>query len=326
MYKKELDNLLKSKQLPKSMLFYGEEFYSNLYIKKTLPLITGSDNVLSYYYDEYDFNSAKNFISQPSLFGDINLLYIKGDKKIPKKEIDVLIDISNKSSISYFYYQFLGEDRIAKDVAKSFTKKKGGDFVRFFKPNINESISILSSYAKDIGLQIDNYALRELLNIHNSDISLSYSELDKLGLLNRKIQSSDIHEYVYGMGEISLDDFIFKLLSKEDIREEIHNLLETSGSDEIKILNAISNFISQLFMFHSYIKAHGSYDVKEILGYPLPNFLAQKRANLSIKIDLATYEKMLFTLLESEYSLKYEQNIEKDSLLYATLIKLQALL
>jgi hypothetical protein len=62
------------------------------------------------------------------------------------------------------------------------------------------------------------------------------------------------------------------------------------------------------------------------LGYPLPNFLAQKRANLSIKIDLATYEKMLFTLLESEYSLKYEQNIEKDSLLYATLIKLQALL
>ena len=326
MYKNQLDSLISSNNLPKSILLYGEEFYTNFYMKQMLPLITSSDNVLSYYYDEYDFVSAKNFISQPSLFGDINLLYIKGDKKIPKKELDVLVDIAFKNDISYFYYEFLGEDKIAKEVTRSFGKKKKAEFVRFFKPNMGESISLLTNRSREIGLEIDSYALRELLKIQNDNILLCHNELDKLLLINKKVEAKDIVEHVYGMGEMVLDDFIIKLLGKNDVRDDLRSILESSSSDEIRVLNAVTNFITMLLSFNIYIKAHGTYDVREILGYPLPPFLAKQRAELSIKINLETYKNILKHLLESEYMLKTEPNIDKNSYLYASLIKLQALL
>ena len=326
MYKNHLEALIKQNKLPKSLLLYGEDFFSGMYIKKLLPMITVSDNTLAYYYDEYDFVSAKNFISQPSLFGDINLLYIKTDKKIPKKELDTLVDIAFKNDISYFYLEFLGEDKLVKDITKSFSKKKNSDFVRFFTPNIGESISLLNLRSREIGLDIDSYALRELLKIQNNNISLCMNELKKLTILDKKVQSADVIEHVYGVGEMVLDDFIYKLLAGEDIHEDLKSILESGSSDEIRIVNTITNFISGLFLFHSYIKAYGAYDTKAILGYPLPPFLAEKRASLSIKIPIKTYEKLYMELLSCEYSLKCEQNIDKNSYLYASLIKLQALL
>jgi len=325
MYKRELDNLLKDKKLPKSLLLYGEEFYTSYYIKKIFPFITDKENILSYYFDEYDFSGAKNFISQPSLFGDINLLYIKHDKKIPKKELDILVELAFKTSNSYFYLEFVGEDKVAKDLTKSFGKKKSADFVRFFKPNLGESINLLTQRAKELMIDIDTQALRELLSVENENLSLCYKELEKLSLINKKVTSYDIREHVFGVGEIVLDDFIVRLLKKEDIKKEVETILE-SGSDEVKILNAITNYITMLLEFHLYIKANGSFDTKEILGYPLPPVLAKERASLSIKITPVQYELLLKELLNSEFLLKNEKNIDKNSLLYATLIKLQSFL
>ena len=325
MYKRELDNLLKDEKLPKSLLLYGEEFYTSFYIKKILPMISSKENVLAYYFDEYDFNGAKNFISQPSLFGDINLLYIKYDKKIAKKELDALVELCHKTSSSYFYLEFVGEDKVAKDLTKSFTKKKSADFVRFFKPTLGEAINILSQRAKELMLDIDTTAIRELLNIENENLSLCFKELEKLSLLDKKITTYDIREHIYGVGEIVLDDFIVKLLNKQDIKDEVEVILE-SGSDEIRVLNAVTNYITMLLEFHLYIKANGTYDTKEILGFPLPPVLAKERAALSIKITPLQYELLLKELLNSEFLLKNEKNIDKNSLLYATLIKLQSFL
>jgi len=325
MYKRELDNLLKNNTLPKSFLLYGEEFYTSYYIKKILPLITIKENILSFYFDEYDFMAAKNFISQPSLFGDINLLYIKHDKKIPKKELDVLVELCQKTQSSYFYFEFLGDDKVAKDLTKSFTKKRAADFVRFFKPTLGEAINLLSQRAKELMMDIDTTAIRELLTIENENLSLCFKELEKLSLLNKKVTSYDIREHIYGVGEIVLDDFIVRLLKKEDIKDEVSLILE-SGNDEIRILNAITNYITMLLEFHLYIKANGTYDTKEILGYPLPPVLAKERASLSIKITPKQYELLLKELLNSEFLLKNEKNIDKNSILYATLIKLQSFL
>ena len=326
MYKNELDNLIKSDSLPKSLLLYGEEFYTNYYIKKIFPSITDKDNIFAFYHDEYDFSVAKNFLSQPSLFGDINLLYIKTDKKIPKKELDSLVELSKKIASSYFYLEFVGEDRVAKDLTKSFGKKKGADFVRFFKPNLGESIAIISNLAKEKSLQIDNYAIRELLNTHNNNLSLCVNELDKLKLLDKTITSTDIKKYIFGVGEVAMDEFIVELLQKKDIKKELEAILEASNNEEIRIINAIQSYLTMLLEFHLYIKAYGSYDTKEIVGYALPQFIAKQRAGLSIKITPKQYEDMLKNLLESEYQLKTSKNIEKNSFLYATLIKLQSFL
>ena len=325
MYKKELDNLISSKTLPKSFLLYGESFYTTFYVDKMIKLVTSRELILSYYYDEYDFKSAKDYISQPSLFGDINFLYIKTDKKLPKKEVDTLVEMSFKNPTSYFYYEYLGDEAKARDLAKSFSKKKGGDFVRFFKPNISEMITILQNRAKELGIDIDSFALRELIVKENENLSLCYNDLNKLSILDKKITSKDIESEIFGVGEVVLDDLIVKLLNKEQVFDKISSLIE-SGVDEIKILNSITNYISMLLSFHIYIKANGDFNSVEILGYNLPPFLAKERASLSIKFSIKTYELMLKTLLECEYTLKKEQNIEKNSIFLSTLIKLQSFL
>ncbi len=326
MYKRELDQKIKSNKLPKSIFLYGESFFSSAYGSYLANRCTSKDNILSFYFEEYSYESAKNYIAQPSLFGDISLLYIKGDHKIPKKELDTLVDLCNKNSSSFFIYEFSGSDKIAKDITKSFSKKKEADFVRFFRPSLSEAVISLSKKAHQLGLDIDSFALQHLFLLQNEDLSIANRELEKLLLLDKKVTADDIDEHVYGMGEIRIDDFINDLLAKKDIKEDLYNLLEVGSLDEIRIINTLQNYIVSLFLFNSYIKIHGKYDVIAILGYPLPPNLVKQRASLSIKINFETYQKLLNLLSDCELKLKKVPLIDKNSLLIATLIKLQTLL
>jgi len=326
MYKRELDNLVGSGNLPKSLLLYGEDFSSSAYAKFIARKITDKDNILSFYFEEFAFDSAKNFIAQPSLFGDTNLLYIKGNKKIPKKELDILVGLCEKNANSFLIYEFSGEDKVAKDITKSFAKKKNADFVRFFKPNLQEAVNILAKRAQKLGLEIDNFALQHLFMIQNEDIALSVNELEKLLLLDKKVEASDIDKHVYGMGAVSMDTFIEHFLKGEDIKEGLKQLLDAGSSDEIRILNAMQTYIVQLMMFRTYITVHGDYNAIEILGFPLPPALVKLRAAQSTKIKLDVYQKLLTELLDAEFSLKTATNLDKNSYLFATLIKLQTYL
>ncbi len=326
MYKRDLDTLIAQEKLPKALLLYGEVFFTDYYALKILPLLGEKDNILSFYYDEYHFESAKNFIAQPSLFGDVNILYIRADKKIPKKELDTFVALCQKNPNSHFLLHFTGTDQVGKDLAKAFSKKKGGDFVRFFKPNLGEAIALMKEEAKQEGLEIENFALQHLFMLQNEDLSLCINELKKLSILNKLITVADIDTYVYGMGELSLDEFISKMLAKEDIRDLLYNLLESGSLDEIRIINAISNYITQLMLFHIYIKVNGRYDAIAILGYPLPPQLLKARAAQSIKIKIEMFQLLLKHLIDSEHALKYSQNIDKNAYLISSLIKLQTYL
>jgi DNA polymerase-3 subunit delta len=326
MYKNHLDTAIRNKAIPNSLLLYGEEFFSDYYAKMILPMLGEKDNILSFYFDEYHYESAKNYIAQPSLFGDVNILYIRSDKRIPKKELDILVGLCQKNPTSYLIYHFSGDDKVAKELIKSFSKKKGADFVRFFKPHMGDATAVLRKRADELHLDIDNYALQHLFLLQNEDLSLSVNELSKLSILNKKISASDIDRLVYGMGEIAMDEFIAKVLEKEDIKEYLQKILDSGTHDEIRVISALEAYMVQLFMFHTYIKVHGRYDVLEILGYPLPQNLAQVRASQSIKINLATYQKILKHLLDTEFALKKMSNIDKNSYTFSALIKLQSFL
>ncbi len=326
MYKREFDAKIAGGDLPKALLLYGESFYSDFYARKILSLWADRENVLSFYFDEYHYESAKNFIAQPSLFGDINVLYIRSDKKLAKKELDNLVLLCQKNPNSFFLLHFSGDDRVAKELCKSFAKRKGGDFVRFFKPNMGEAVALMRQEADRMELEIENFALQHLFMLQNEDLSLCMNEIQKLSLLNKTITVADIDTHVYGMGALSLDDFINTLLNKEDIKEQLFKLTQSGTFDEIRILNAITAYITQLMLFHIYIKVNGKYDAIEILGYPLPPQLLKQRAALSIKFRLSTYKELLKHLLECEHALKYSQYIDKNSYLISSLIKLQTYL
>lgn len=328
MYKKDYEQLLHVKKVPASVFFYGEcDFQNNYFAQKTLQTWgEQEDEKLLLHYDDYDFTSAKNHLSQSSLFGGNNILVIKTDKALPSKELDILISLAHKSPESFFLYQYFGDTSKAKKISDSFSKKNGADFVRFFKPNMSEALGLLSIKAKEVGLNIQGYALSHLYMIHAENLSLCVNEFEKLSLLNKEITSNDIDRLVYGLGTVGLDEFISKLLKKEDIKHSFLNLCESGIGDEIRVISAIQNYLCNLLLFHMYIKIHGNFDARAILGYPLPPQIASMRAQESMKIELKTYKVLYEHLLQSELKLKKMKDIDKNSYLLSALIKLQKIL
>lgn len=328
MYKREFENLLKASKLPKSMLLHGACFYQNNYFGDAVlqNLQVMPEEKLKMYYDEYNFTLAKNFLSQSSLFGDRNILVIKTDKVIPKKELDILVGLSFKNETNHFLYQYFGDDTKARNIAKAFTPKKNANFVRFFKMNQGEAIQLLDSLSKQMGINVSRYALTHLFLLQNEDLSLCANDLKKLKIFDKEIEVKDIDEFIYGLGSVGMDKFIFELLQKKDIKETYSKLMELGSSDEIRIINAISSYLSQLFLFYTYIKINGRFDARAVLGYPLPPQIAQERSQLCMMMDLQTYKNIFELLLQNEFKLKKMQNIDKNSLLLSTLIKLQTFL
>lgn len=319
MYKKEFDQIIKNKNIPKAILLYGVCEYQLKIYEEMILNSWNNEGVLKFYFDEYDFKSAKSHLNQASLFGDKNILVIKTDKTPPKKEIEEFIELCNKSDINYFLLVYFGDDSKIKTSSSSF----GKNFVRFFKPNHSEAIFFLQDRAKKISLSINNFALNHLYQIHNENLSLSANELEKLSLLNKEISVVDIDNLVYGMGEINITEFMTKLLAKQNIVSLYKSLIENGNIDAVGLINALENHLYMLFSFHSYIKINGTYDVVKILGYPLPPHLAKEYADQSIKIKTATYQKLFEILIDAEYNLKKNSHLEKEGFAISTIMKLQ---
>ncbi|MGD9717628.1 MAG: hypothetical protein AB7U24_00135, partial [Sulfurimonadaceae bacterium] len=111
---------------------------------------------------------------------------------------------------------------------------------------------------------------------------------------------------------------------KKDFKEDLANILE-HGEDEIRVLTALTSYITQLYMFHIYIRINGAPNALEVLGYPAPPQIVEQKASQSIKIKPHTYYKLHELLLESELKMK-SANVDKGAVLLSTLIQVQQLL
>jgi DNA polymerase-3 subunit delta len=324
-YQREFDQKLKQ-ALPKAVLLYGEndylvDFYIDTYIKKT----DAKESMLSLYHDEWNFEQAKNFLSQTSLFGGTNLVVVKHDKKIPKKELDILIELANKNEDNYFLYGYSGAAKDAKSMQTAFTEKKGGVWVRFFEPNIRDGIAMLQQKAQQIQLDIDHYALQHLMLILNNNLALCANELDKLAILGMKVTSKDIDRLVYSTAPLATEQLLIDLFNKKPITATITKLLDL-GEDEASLLRSTQYFVNQIFLFHAYIKLHGHVDSAAILGYKLPKQIEEQKAQLALRVKSAALLKIFEHLLESEILIKQASATQKEVLVYSMLIKLQGYL
>jgi DNA polymerase-3 subunit delta len=325
MYQREFDQKLKQ-ALPKAVLFYGEndylvDHYIETYIKKT----DAKESMLTLYHDEWDFDQAKSFLSQTSLFGGTNLLVVKHEKKIPKKELDLLVELANKSEDNYFLYGYAGASTDAKGMQASFSEKNGGVWVRFFEPNIRDGIALLQQKAQQIQLDIDHYALQHLMLILNNNLALCANELEKLAILGMKVTSKDIDRLVYSTAPLATEQLLIDLFNKKPITATITKLLEL-GEDEASLLRSTQYFVNQIFLFHAYIKLHGHVDSAAILGYKLPKQIEEQKAQLALRVKSAALLKIFEHLLESEILIKKAPATQKEVLVYSMLIKLQGYL
>jgi len=322
MYKAEFDKHIQNRSVSNAFVFFGESgFLIDMYTKMMSNIEDA--NALTYYYDEYDFNSAKAHLSQGSLFGDRNILIIKTEKKVPKKELDTLFQYCTKNPDNIFIYAYYGSDHKTYNNKKAFGKNSVMG-VRFFHPKEYEAQNILLQMAQEKSIKIDKYTLTHLLNIQNGDIALAANELDKFRVYDREITTKDVESLVYGLSEVNLDDFIKKLLGKKEFTEDLKNILE-HGEDEIRVITAITAYLTQLYMFNIYIRVNGAPNALDILGYPAPKFVVDEKAALSLKFKPNTYSKLHELLLSSELKMK-SSNVDKNAILLSTLIRLQKLL
>ncbi|MRI58186.1 MAG: DNA polymerase III subunit delta [Epsilonproteobacteria bacterium] len=319
MYKREFDRL---KSTFDAYLFWGEEpYYIRRYAQKVANSLAPKEERLLLYYDEYDFERAKEYLGQNSLFGNRNLLYIKHDKALPKKELQTLIDLCRKNENSYLIYELVGQD--GKKIAPLFAADHGAINVRFFKPSLHEAKEELAQRASDLGLQIDPFALQHLLILLDLNLDLAANELEKLSLLDQKIQSKDIDRLVYALTPLNLEKLYEAIILKEPLADLLQKLSQEE-QNEMKILLGFESYMRQLFLFYTHMRLHANANSKEILGYKLPRQIEERRIRLAMRIK--NYPEIFLTLQECEYQLKTQSNIDKASLLFSYLIKIQALI
>lgn len=320
MYKNEFDKAIQNKKLSNSFILFGESSFLIDRYTQTLSNKEGA-SVLKLYFDEYDFSAAKAHLSQASLFGDQNVLIIKSEKKVPKKELDTLIEQCEKNSDNVFIYAYYGSDHTAYAKPPANTKTM---CVRFFHPNHTEALSTVAQIAREKNVAIDKEGINHLLNIHSGDIALSCNEIEKLRIYDKPITTKDIDAIIFGLAEVGIDDFIKKVLGKKDFKSDLESLLG-HGEDEIRILTALTSYLTQLYMFNTYIRLNGAPNAIEILGYNPPKFVVDEKATASIKIKLPLYYKLHELLLEAELKMK-SSHVDKGAILLSTLLRVQQLL
>ena len=325
MYQREFDQRL-NQGLPKAVLIFGENDYMmDHYVELYRTKLDAKESALNLYYDEWNFDQAKNFLSYTSLFGGTNLVVVKHDKKIHKKELDALVALANKYDDNYFLYLYNGTAKEAKNMQSAFTEKKGGVWVRLFEANIREGVAILQQKAQRIGLDIDHYALQHLMLLLNNNMALCSNELDKLAILRTPVTSKDIDRLVYSTAPLATEQLLIDLFNKKPITATIIKLLDL-GENEGDLLRSTQFLVNQIFLFHAYIKLHGHVDSAAILGYKLPKQIEEQKAQLALRVKSASQLKIFEHLLESEIEIKQAPATQREVLLYSMLIKIQGYL
>lgn len=325
MYQTEFERILQN-ELPRIVLLYGDnDFFKDYYKKLYIDKLQAKEDLLEHLFETYDFEQARNYLSQGSLFGGTNLYILRTDKKLQKKELEALIQSVKKNPDNYFLYIFDGLSRDTKSLASHFSKKNDAVAVRFFEANYKQAHTYAQKIVQEQNIAISPHALNYLLNTLNFNLSLIEKELEKLSILNEPIEAYHIDSLVYSTAPLAVEKVLISLFNKQDISETFNRLIEL-GEDVFSLLRALQRFLQQLFLFQAYIKLHGAPNSKEILGYQLPKFIEQERASLAIRIKSSTLLKIYQLLLETELEIKNSSSISKETLLYGALGKIRQML
>ena len=325
MYKNEFDNLLNQNVNFCAYMFYGQSnFLIDHYTDIVSSRLGNADEIEKLYFDDFDFKYAKDKLLQSSLFASNNILVIKLDKKLNKKECVELIEACNTNPDSKVIFSCMG-DIDFKTMGGYFTKKLNAVSVRMFSPFPNEAVKILENLARDLNINYDVSALNHLYFMHRQDLSLCSNDLKKLAILEEKISPDVIDKHCFGIGAVNFEDFLHNLMSSNDISSDLELILE-EGMNEVYLLNQITSFVQQLFMISSYARIYGSANAKEILGFVPPKNVWEKKSRLAINIKPEKFLELLEYLLNIELELKSSKIADSNIYLQATLRKISVLI
>lgn len=319
MYRKELQILLSKDSIPNFFFLYGaDNFQSELYAEfikeKYKP-----DETLKLFFEEYNFTRASDFLSAGSLFSEKKLLEIKTSKKIPTKELKVLVELCKNNKDNFLLLELYDESSKQSDIEKIFSP----NFVRFFKANnAREGIELLSIKAKQLGVEITQNALFTLFTSFDENLYLAASELNKFSGL--RVDEKTIEQYCYSLNTGSFESFFEKILKKQDFKSELEKILD--NFNEIALINSLYNSFYRLFKIALYAKVNGKIDFKDLLGYTPPPQVGQNLSSQAFSLKIEQYKEIFTLLLKSEYELKTNSKLVKKEFLISNLLKLARIL
>ncbi|HEF1580941.1 TPA: DNA polymerase III subunit delta [Campylobacter coli] len=319
MYRKELQILLSKDSIPNFFFLYGaDNFQSELYAEfikeKYKP-----DETLKLFFEEYNFTRASDFLSAGSLFSEKKLLEIKTSKKIPTKDLKVLVDLCKNNTDNFFLLELYDESSKQSDIEKIFSPH----FVRFFKANgAKEGVELLNIKAKQLGVEITQNALFTLFTSFDENLYLAASELNKFSGL--RVDEKTIEQYCYSLNTGSFESFFDKILKKQDFKSELEKILD--NFNEIALINSLYNSFYRLFKIALYAKINGKIDFKELLGYTPPPQVGQNLSSQAFSLKIEQYKEIFTLLLKSEYELKTNPKLVKKEFLISNLLKLARIL
>ncbi|EAK1869969.1 hypothetical protein BFU09_00480 [Campylobacter coli] len=319
MYRKELQNLLSKNQIDNFFFLYGaDNFQSELYadfIKEKYQ----ADEILKLFFEEYSFTRASDFLSGGSLFSEKKLLEIKTSKKIPTKELKVLVELCKNNKDNFLLLELYDESSKQSDIEKIFSPH----FVRFFKANgAKEGVELLSIKAKQLGVEITQNALFTLFTSFDENLYLAASELNKFSGL--RVDEKTIEQYCYSLNTGSFESFFEKILKKQDFKSELEKILD--NFNEIALTNSLYNSFYRLFKIALYAKVNGKIDFKDLLGYTPPPQVGQNLSSQAFSLKIEQYKEIFTLLLKSEYELKTNSKLVKKEFLISNLLKLARIL
>ncbi len=325
MYKNEFDNLLNQNKTFSAYMFYGQSnFLIEHYTDIVASRLGSPDEIEKLYFDDFNFKYAKDKLLQSSLFASNNILVIKLDKKLNKKECVELIEACNINLDSKVIFACMG-DTDFKTMGGYFTQKLNAVSVRMFSPFPNEAVRIIETQAKELGINYEMSALNNLYFMHRQDLSLCVNDLKKLAILDERITPDTVYKHCFGIGAVNFEDFLHNLMSGQDISDDLSLILE-EGMNEIYLLNQITSFVQQLFMISSYARIHGSANAKEILGFIPPKNVWEKKSRLAINIKPDSFLEIMNFLLKIELELKSSKISNQNLYLQASLRKISVLI
>ncbi|ECL2882211.1 DNA polymerase III subunit delta [Campylobacter jejuni] len=319
MYRKELQTLLSKDSIPNFFFLYGaDNFQSELYAEfikeKYKP-----DETLKLFFEEYNFTHASDFLSTGSLFSEKKLLEIKTSKKIPIKDLKILVELCKNNVDNFFLLELYDESSKQSDIEKIFSPH----FVRFFKANgAKEGVELLSIKAKQLRVEITQNALFTLFTSFDENLYLAASELNKFSGL--RVDEKTIEQYCYSLNTGSFESFFDKILKKQDFKSELEKILD--NFNEIALINSLYNSFYRLFKIALYAKINGKIDFKELLGYTPPPQVGQNLSSQAFSLKIEQYKEIFTLLLKSEYELKTNPKLVKKEFLISNLLKLARIL
>lgn len=333
MYKKEfIQKYLTRCNIPNAVLFYGDSFLIDYYAKKTLECLQCNDEQLTKcYFDEYHFTSLYEAMLTPSLFASREVFLLKINKKIPKKELSILLERKSQHvTLIVCFYKVADTANYGHDCKEMESCFSKGISIRLFEPNVYEAGQLLQEIAKTAGLQIENNLLMDIYHNHNGDFYLIESDILKLATLGRKITAQDIKEHIFGLAIWRIDELCLSLFQKKDCITIAHSLFQSSSTAR-EILVGMESFFMRFFLMFCYKQLHHSTNQQDnsrsfmdVLGY-VPPLHVQKQFDYAMRIGSQEY-RQIFDILQHAFLAVLQRGCDTEREVFSALIKLKEII